>query len=104
MGEYISFAFFCYSFYMDEFLKMNIFFFVATLATILIAVFAAVVLWRIQRILKNVDYISKQIAIESDMVRQDLAEMRQDVRAGKGRLRSLFGFVRKMTHRTSKDV
>lgn len=87
---------------MDEFLKMDIFFFVTTLVVIVVACLAAFVLWRLERVLKNVEHISKQIAIESDMVRQDLAEMRSDIRHGKSRLKSLFGFLGKFAKRTSK--
>ncbi len=84
---------------MDEFLKMDIFFFVATAAVVVLAYLVAFVLWRLERILKNVEHISKQVAMESDIVRQDIAEMRSDVRRGKGRLKSLFGFLEKFTKR-----
>ena len=87
---------------MDEFLKMDIFFFVATGAVVVLAYFAAFVLWRLQRVLKNIEHISEQVAGESDTIRQDLAELRSDVRRGKGRLKSLFGFLGKFTKRTSK--
>jgi uncharacterized protein YoxC len=87
---------------MDEFLKMDIFFFVATVAVVVLAYFAAFVLWRLQRVLKNIEHISEQVAGESDTIRQDLAELRSDVRRGKGRLKSLFGFLGKFTKRTSK--
>jgi hypothetical protein len=88
---------------MDEFLKMDIFFFVTTLVVIVLAVFAAFVLWRLERVLKNVEHISEQVAMESDTIRQDLAEMRSDIRRGKGRLKSLFGFLGKFSKRTSKN-
>jgi uncharacterized protein YoxC len=87
---------------MDEFLKMDIFFFVATLAVVVLAYFAAFVLWRLQRVLKNIEHISEQVAGESDTIRQDLTELRSDIRRGKGRLKSLFGFLGKFTKRTSK--
>ena len=87
---------------MDEFLKMDIFFFVTTVAVVVLAFFAAFVLWRLERVLKNIEHISEQVALESDNVRQDLAEMRDDIRRGKGRLKSLFGFLEKSTKRTSK--
>ncbi len=88
--------------YMSEFLKMDIFFFVTTVAVVVLAFFAAFVLWRLQRVLKNIEYISQQVASESDIVRQDLAEMRDDIRRGKGQLKSLFGFLKKTTQRGSK--
>jgi hypothetical protein len=88
---------------MNEFLKMDIFFFVATLGVIVLTFLAAYVLWRFARILRHIEHISEQVAMESDLVRQDLAEMRGDIRAGKSRLKSLFGFLKKRTSRASKE-
>lgn len=87
---------------MTDFLKMDIFFVVATFAVIAVTIFATVVLWRLERVLKNIEYISKQIAMESDAVRQDIAEMRTSIREGKGRLKSLFTFLGTLTKRKSK--
>ncbi len=47
---------------MNEFLKMDLFFFITTLAVILLAVFGALVLWRLSRVLKNIDHISEQVS------------------------------------------
>ena len=88
---------------MDEFLKMDIFFAVTTVVVIVLGILTALVLWRVQCILKNVEYISKQVVSESDHIRQDLAEMRSEIRQGKGRLRSLFGFLKKRTHRGTTE-
>jgi type II secretory pathway pseudopilin PulG len=88
---------------MDEFLKMDIFFFVATVVTIVLGILSAYILWRLARIMKNVEYISKQVVRESDIVRQDLAEMRAEIRQGKGRIKSLFGFLKKSSARATKE-
>ena len=87
---------------MDEFLKMDIFFFVTTVAVIVLAFFTAFVLWRFERVLKNIEHISEQVALESDAVRADLAEMRSDIKRGKGRLKSLFTFLGTFGKRASK--
>lgn len=88
---------------MTEFLKMDIFFFVATLAVVLLAFFGALVLWRVSRVLKNIEHISEQVALESDTIRSDLAEVRSDIRQGKGRLKSLFNFFGTTAKRASKS-
>lgn len=82
---------------MNEFLKMDIFFFVTTVVTIVLGVFSAYVLWRLGRVLENIEHISEQVARESDTIREDLAEMRSDIKRGKGRVRSLFKFFRKLS-------
>ena len=84
---------------------MDIFFLVTTVAIVVLAFFVAFVLWRLERVLKNVEHISEQVSLESDAVRHDLAEMRSDVRHGKSRLKALLGFLgtfAKRTKRTSK--
>lgn len=88
---------------MDEFLKMDIFFFVATVGVMVLTVLVGFVLWRLARILKNVEYISKQVAIESDIVRQDIAEMRSQIKSGQNRLGALFSFLGKFTKRSKKS-
>ena len=87
---------------MDAFLKMDIFFFVATIAVIVCATVLAYVLWRVARILRNVEHVSEQFALESDTIRQDLAEMRGNIRRGKSHFRSLFDFLGKTTKRAAK--
>lgn len=84
---------------MNEFLKMDIFFAVTTIAVIAVAILAVFVLWKIARILKNVEHISEQVSLEADAVREDLADMRGEVRRGKGRIASLLGFFKKATKR-----
>ncbi len=74
---------------------MDIFFFVTTVVVIVLGIFSVYVLWRLQRVLKNIEHISEQAALESDTIREDLAEVRRDIRRGKGRLKSLFGFLKK---------
>jgi hypothetical protein len=89
---------------MTEFLKMDIFFFVTTIVVLALGVLLTFILWRIERVLKHVEHISEQAALESDAIRQDLAEMRGEIHRGKGRLKSLFGFFKKSAGRVSKDT
>ena len=87
---------------MDEFLKMDLFFVVTTVAVVVLALFTAFVLWRLERVLRNIEYISKQVAMESDIVRQDIAEMRSDIRSGRSRVKSLFGLLGRFQKRAAK--
>jgi hypothetical protein len=87
---------------MDPFLKMDVFFVVATLGVVVVSGFAAFALWRLERVLKNVEHISAQVAAESDNVRLDLAEMRADIRRGKGRVKSLLDFFGKTVKRNKE--
>ncbi len=82
---------------------MDIFFFVTTVVVIVFGIFAAYILWRFGRILKNIEHISLQVAQEGDRIREDLAEMRSDIKKGKGKIKSLFGFLKKEKNRVAKD-
>lgn len=88
---------------MDQFLKMDVFFFITSVAVGLLAVFGTLVSLKVLRILKNIEHISEQAAIESDNIRLDLAEVRSDIRHGKGRLKSLLSFFGKTAKRASKN-
>ena len=81
---------------------MDIFFFVTTVVVITLGVFSAYIMWRIGRVLKHIEHISEQAALESDIIRVDLAEIRSDIRQGKGRLKSLFSFFTKSSRKASK--
>lgn len=87
---------------MNEFLRMDIFFFVTTLTVALFAFFGVFILWRFLRILKNIENISEQVVLESENIRGDLAEVRRDIHRGKGKLKSLFNFFGKVGRRTPK--
>ena len=65
---------------MDEFLKMDIFFAVTTVAVAVITVLLAIVLIRVLRILKSIEDISSMVEAEGEKLREDIASVRQKVR------------------------
>ncbi len=77
---------------MDEFLKMDIFFFVATAAVVIVAAFVALALYRIVRILRNVEKISAIVEEEGELMRADIADLRSSVKREGFKLRSLGRF------------
>lgn len=87
---------------MNEFLQMQIFFLVTTIAVLVLVVLAGLVWWRVERILKNVERISEQAAIESELIRQDIREMRSDIRTGRSRIASIVSLFTKFGKRASK--
>ncbi len=80
---------------MNEFLKMDIFFAITTIAVIVVAGISVFVLWKLARVLRNVEHISEQVSAETDAVRDDLVHMRGEVKRGKGRVAALLGFLKK---------
>lgn len=65
---------------MDDFLKMDIFFVVTTVAVFLGGVLCAVALVYTIKILKSIDHVAQNVSEESDEMRGDLAILRKKVR------------------------
>ncbi len=63
---------------------------------------AAYVLWRLERVLRHIEHISEQVARESDKVREDLVELRAELRQGKSRIKSFLSFFTKINKRKEK--
>ena len=68
----------------------------------MLGILVGVLLWRIERILRHVEHISEQAAMESELIRQDMSDMRREIRSGKSRLASLVGFIGKFAKRAKK--
>lgn len=66
---------------MSDFLKMDIFFFTSTLVVILLGLLLIVVLYYVIRILKSVDHVAHNVSDESDNLREDVAVLREKIRA-----------------------
>lgn len=89
---------------MSEFLKMDVFFVVTTVAVVLLTILGGLVLWRLIRILKNLEHVSEQIARESDVIRSDLASIRSVLHERQWGLQTLFGWLRPHAKKQSKKT
>jgi hypothetical protein len=78
---------------MDEFLKMDIFFVVTTVAVVVVSVLLAFVLIRVLRILKNIEDISLMVEAEGEKLREDIAHVRAKVKEEGVRVTHLFDFL-----------
>ncbi|MDB5244588.1 MAG: hypothetical protein JWN18_458 [Parcubacteria group bacterium] len=92
---------------MTDFLKMDVFFVVTTIAVVVVAALMSYLLWRVSRILEHIEHISEQVALEADAIRDDLALVRADIRRGKGKLQSfveLFGKIYKRPKKRGSNL
>jgi cell division protein FtsL len=80
---------------MSDFAKMDIFFVVTTVAVIVVAILLSFALYRILRILRNVEHVSQIVSDEGDLVRDDIAEMRTAIKREGFKLTHLAAFARK---------
>ncbi len=78
---------------MDNFLKMDIFFVVATCATVVISILLTLVLLRVLRILKKIDDVTSIVRDGSEQLLEDIASVREKVHEGGMRIGHLFGFL-----------
>ena len=65
---------------MNDFLKMDIFFIVTTLVVLMLGIVVTLILFRISRILRHIEDISRDISEESALLRNDVAQMRARIK------------------------
>jgi len=78
---------------MDSFLKMDVFFAVSTVAVIVLTALIAFILYKIVRILGQVEHISEAVSAEAQLVQKDVADLRENVRTEGFKLKHLVSFV-----------
>jgi Skp family chaperone for outer membrane proteins len=87
---------------MEQILKANIFFFITSVAVMVLSVIAAVFLIYIIRILRDVKDISGRIRSESAMLAEDIAALRANVRNKGMKLRHIIGLIQNIRERTKR--
>ncbi|MEK7201431.1 MAG: hypothetical protein AAB737_02245 [Patescibacteria group bacterium] len=87
---------------MDNFLKMDIFFVVATLATTVLSVLLTMVLLRVLGILKKIDEVTALVRGEGEQLREDIQNVREHVHKEGLRIGHLFGFLSGMKKRKTR--
>ena len=62
---------------MDSIVKSEIFFFITSIAVIVLSIGAAVVLVYAVRVLRDVDHVAKLVRDESDLIAKDVSRLRE---------------------------
>ena len=78
---------------MSDFTQMHVFFFIASLAAIVLAILLAVMIFFIVKILSDVKYISGKARKEADLISEDLSDLHDKVRAGGMKFRYFMSFL-----------
>ncbi|MBI5470528.1 hypothetical protein HY968_04410 [Candidatus Kaiserbacteria bacterium] len=87
---------------MDPFLKMDIFFVVATAVTLLLGLFFVLVAWKLWKILGHVEQIAEIAGKEAENLREDAAYVRGRLL---GALDAIFAFIpRRRRHKASEET
>jgi len=85
---------------MNEFLKMDIFFVVTTIAIVIVAGLLSIAIWKLLRILDHVERIAKVAGKEAENIREDAAYVRGRLL---GVLDALFSFVPRRRRTRTKE-
>ncbi len=92
---------------MEDFLKMDIFFAVTTVAVLSISILVGLVLIRVLSILKKVDEVTALVRDEGTQIREDIQNVRAHVQEGGVRIGHMLGFLggikKKRTTRAKKS-
>ncbi len=79
---------------MNDFAKMDVFFVITTIAVLVVCGLVALALFRILRILRNVERVSDIVSEESVRLRADIADLRTTVKVEGFKWKSIAKFIR----------
>lgn len=77
---------------MNDFLKQDIFFFVTTIAVVILTILLAILIIYIIKISKDVKYISHKAKSEADLISKDLSDLRENVKEKGAKLKYFLSF------------
>ena len=82
---------------MDQFLKMDIFFFITTLVVIALGLVMLLIGLKIWRILGHVERIMEIAEEETELIKEDIADFRRDIRQRGFSIFSIGRFIRTLS-------
>jgi predicted Holliday junction resolvase-like endonuclease len=81
---------------------MDVFFFVTTLAVIILTLLLAVLIVYIIKISKDIKYISKKAKSEADLISKDLSDLRDNVKENGAKLKYFWSFFNNLRNKSKK--
>ena len=87
---------------MEPILKSETFFFITSIATVILTILIGIAAAYLIRILRNVDDISKKAKDEAELIKEDVADLRQNIRDEGIKVKSFVNFFNKLKGRKSK--
>ncbi|MBI5530253.1 MAG: hypothetical protein HY918_02010 [Candidatus Doudnabacteria bacterium] len=88
---------------MSDFAKMDIFFFVTTIAVAVLTVLLAVLIIYIIKISRDIKHITNKARSEAELISQDLSDLRQNVKDHGAKLKYFASFFSNLNKRSKKD-
>ena len=84
---------------MTEFMKADIFFFITTIAVVILTVAAVVFMVYLIGVMRNVRDISELVKVQSKEISDDIGELRANIKREGIRLKHFADFMKKPHHR-----
>jgi predicted Holliday junction resolvase-like endonuclease len=83
-------------------MKMDIFFFVTTVAIVILTLLLAILIIYIIKISSDIKFISKRAREETELISQDLSELRENIKYKGFKLKYLWSFFNNLSKKEKK--
>ena len=87
---------------METIMKSEIFFFITSIAVVILTILIGIIAAYLIRILRNVDDISAKAKEEAALIKEDVADLRQNIRDEGIKVKSFVSFFNKLKGRKNK--
>lgn len=77
---------------MDSLLKSDIFFFITSVAVVIIAILLTVLIIYLIKVSRDIRYISQRAKTEADNIIDDVSQLRANIKEQGGKIKDLAGF------------
>ncbi len=88
---------------METIAKSDIFFFITSVATIILTLFLAVLLYYLVKISRDLKYISQKAKAEADKIVEDVGNLRENIKGQGQRVKDLASFFSFVQGKTKKE-
>jgi 5-bromo-4-chloroindolyl phosphate hydrolysis protein len=89
---------------MTDFLKQDVFFFLTSILVVVITIVMVIAGYYIVKITKAINYISQKAKNESDLIAEDLSDLRENVKEQGLKVKHLASFFSSIYNRNNKKA
>ena len=88
--------------HMNDFLKQDIFFFVTTIAVVILTILLAILIAYLIKISNDVRYITTKAKSQADLISEDISNLRTDVKEHGAKLKYFASFFSNLMKKSNK--
>lgn len=86
---------------MNEFYKQDIFFVITTVAVVILTILLSIFAYYAIKVIKDIKFISEKAKRESELLSQDIAELKDNIRASGAKLKPALSFLFNLYRKTN---